>query len=171
MSCILLLPRRNWEIKSGRKLKQSGNVCGQKIAVTVLLLMHPEISSLKCAVESTNKMTRELGFFREKVRCTENLCFCTKTYCCYDAASYKFKFSSKGFSKRNKRVREQSGNGTLDKYRRVLDKIVVITSTSRGPRTNKHTVATYEQVKRRSSYFNPNRTVESDGNHAQPLNL
>ena len=39
---------------------------------------------------------REPGLFKEEFRCTEMLCLCSKTYCCYDNKSNKFKFSSKG---------------------------------------------------------------------------
>ena len=89
-------------------------------------------------------MTREPGLFKEEFRYTEMLCLCSKTYCYYDIASNKFKFISKGV---NKRILEQSGDGPLDKFRRVLDEQVNITSTNRGFRTNNHAVATYEQVK------------------------
>ena len=43
--CILLLPRKNWNIVSGLKRKQSGNDCGQKVVATVLLLTDPELPS------------------------------------------------------------------------------------------------------------------------------
>ena len=39
---------------------------------------------------------REPGLFKEEFRCTGMLCLCSKTYCCYDNKSDKFKFSSKG---------------------------------------------------------------------------
>ena len=96
------------------------------------------------------------------------LCLCSKTYCCYDVTSNKLKFSSKGL---NKRVLEQSGDGPLEKYRRVLNEKVNVTSNNRGFRTNNHSVATYEQVKKGLSYFYPKRIVETDGIHTQPLNL
>ena len=68
---------------------------------------------------------------------------CSKTYCCYDNKSNKFKFSSKGL---NKRVLEDSGDGPMAKYRRELDEAVNLTSTNRGFRTMNHMVATYEQT-------------------------
>ena len=37
----------------------------------------------------------EPKFFKEEFRCTEMLCLRSKTYCCYDNKSDKFKFSSK----------------------------------------------------------------------------
>ena len=80
----------------------------------------------------------------------------------------KINFSSKGL---NKRELEQSSDGLLEKYRRVLDEKVNVTSNNRGLRTNNHSVATYEQVKKRLSYFYPKRIVETDGLHTQPPNL
>ena len=108
--------------------------------------------------------TREPGLFKKELRCTEMLCLCSKTYCCYDVTSTKLKFL-------NNRVLEQSGDGPLEKYRRVLNEKVNFTSNNRRFRTNDHSVATYEQVKKGLSYFCPNRIVDSDGIHSQPLNL
>ena len=111
---------------------------------------------------------RESGLFKEELRCTEMLCLCSKTYCCYDVTSKKLKFRRKGL---NKRVLEQSGDGPLEKYRRVLNKKVKVTSSNRGFRTNNHSVATYEQIKKGFSYFYPKRIVETDRIHTQPLSL
>ena len=121
-----------------------------------------------CCVKHKQHDKREPGLFKEEFRCTEMLCLCSKTYCCYDVTSNKLKFSSKGL---NKRVLEQSGDGPLEKYRRVLNEKVNVTSNNRGFRTNNHSVATYEQVKKGLSYFYPKRIVETDGIHTQPLNL
>ena len=96
------------------------------------------------------------------------LCLCSKTYCRYEVSSIKPKFSSKGL---NKRVLEQSGDGPLEKYRRVLNEKVNVTSNIRGFRTNNHSVATPEQVKKGLSYFYQKRKVKTDGIHTQPLNL
>ena len=111
---------------------------------------------------------REPGLFKEEFRCTEMLCLCSKAYCCYDVTSDKLKFSSKCL---NKRVLEQCGEGPLEKYRRVFNEKVNVTSNNRGFRTNNDSVATYEQVKKSLSYFYPKRIVETDGIHTQPLNL
>ena len=121
-----------------------------------------------CCIKHKQHDKREPGLFKEEFRCTEMLCLCSKTYCCYDVTSDKLKFSSKGL---NKRVLEQSGDGPLEKYRRVLNEKVNVTSNNRGFRTNNHCVATYEQVKKRLSYFYPKQIVETDGIHTQPLNL
>ena len=48
---------------------------------------------------------------------------------------------------------EKSGEGPLEKYRRVLNETVNVTSNNRGFRTNNHSVATYEQVNKGLSYF------------------
>ena len=119
---------------------------------------------------STHKQHDKLepGLFKEEFRCTETLCLCSKTYCCYDNKSDKFKFSSKGL---NKRVLEDSGDGPMSKYRRVLDEAINLTSTNRGFRTINHMVATYEQTKKGLSYFYPKRQVQDDGIHKKPLDL
>ena len=95
---------------------------------------------------------REPGLFKEEFRCTEMLCLCSKTYCCYDNKSDKMKFSSKGL---NKRILEESSDGPIEKYRKVLDEAINLTSTNRGFRTINHMVATYEQTKKGLSYFYP----------------
>ena len=100
--------------------------------------------------------------------CTEMICLCSKTYCCYDAISDKYKFSSKGL---NKRILEETGDGPLEKYRRVMEEIINLTSTNRGFRTINHCVATYEQTKKGLSCFYPKRKMLSDGIHTVPLNL
>ena len=41
------------------------------------------------------------------MKCAEVLCFCSKTYCCNDSKSDKFKLSSKNH---NKRVLEVPGD-------------------------------------------------------------
>ena len=114
------------------------------------------------------QVKRETGLFKEEVRCTEMLCLCSKTYCCYDNKSDKIKFSSKGL---NKRVLEDYGDGLNAKNLRVLDEAVNLTSTNRGFRTINHMVATYEQTKKGLSYFYPKRQVQDDGIHTKPLNL
>ena len=67
-----------------------------------------------CCVKHKQHDKRKPGLFKEKFRCAEMLCLCSKTYCCYDVTSNEVKFSSEGL---NKRVLEQSGHGTLEKYR------------------------------------------------------
>ena len=111
---------------------------------------------------------REPGLFKEEFRCSEMLCLCRKTYCCFDRKSNKYKFSSKGL---NKRTLEVCGEGPMSNYRKVLEEAVIVTSTNRGFRTMKHSVATYEQTKKGSSYFFPKRLVEEDGIHTKPLDL
>ena len=66
-----------------------------------------------CAVHKKHDK-REPGLFKEEFRCTEMLCLCSKTYCCYDSKSDIFKFSSKGL---NKRTLDDTGDGPMSKYR------------------------------------------------------
>ena len=77
-----------------------------------------------CCVKYKQHDKKEPGLFKEEFGCTEMLCLCSKTYCCYDGTSNKLKFSSKGL---NKRVLEQSGVEPLEKYRRVLNEKVNVT--------------------------------------------
>ena len=58
-----------------------------------------------------------------------------------------------------KGVLEESGDGPISKYRRVLDEAINITSTNRGFRTINNMVATNEQTKKGLSYFYPKRQV------------
>ena len=67
---------------------------------------------------------REPGLFKEEFRCTEMLCLCSKTYCCYDRKGNKCKFTSKGL---NKRTLEDCGDGPMTKYRKVLEEAVNVT--------------------------------------------
>ena len=59
----------------------------------------------------------------------------------------------------------------MTKYRKVLEEAVNVTSTNRGFRTMKHSVATYEQTQKGLSYFYPKCLVEQDGIHTKPLDL
>ena len=93
-----------------------------------------------CCTEHKKHDKREPGLFKEEFRCTEMLCLCSKTYCCYDANS-KYKFSSKGL---NKRTLEDCDVGPMTKYRKVLDEVINVTSTNRSLRTVHHGVSTYE---------------------------
>ena len=122
----------------------------------------------KCCVRHKQHDNREPGLFKEEFGCTELLCLCGKTHCCYDVNSNKPKFSSKGL---NKRVLEQSDDRPLETYRIDLNEKVNVTSNNRGFGTNNHSVAIYEQVKKCLSYFYPKRIVETDGSHIQPPNL
>ena len=111
---------------------------GQMIAVTVSLLMRREVSFHNCDMTSTKKDKRRPGFFNEEFRCTEMLCLCSKTYCCYDVTMHKFEITSIGL---NKCVVEQNDVGPMDKYSLALDEKTNFTSTIRGFRLRKHAVA------------------------------
>ena len=60
-----------------------------------------------CCVKHKKHFETEPGLFKEEFTCTEMLCLCSKTYCCYGVTSIKLKFSSKGL---NKRVLERNGD-------------------------------------------------------------
>ena len=101
-----------------------------------------------CGVKHNQHDKKEPGLFKGEFRRIEMLCLCT--YCCYDVNSKELKFGINGL---NKRVLEQSSRGPLEKYRRVLNEKVNVTSNNKGLRTNNHPVVTYEQVKKGLSYF------------------
>ena len=61
-----------------------------------------------CCTKHIRHDKREPGLFKEEFRCTEMLCLCSKTYCCYESNSNKYKFRSKGL---NKRTLEDCGDG------------------------------------------------------------
>ena len=97
-----------------------------------------------CSAHKNHDKT-EPGLFKEEFTCSQMLCLCSKTYCCYDRKSNKYKFSSKGL---NKRTLVDCGDGPITKYRKVVEEAVNVTSTNRGFQTMKHGVATYEQTKK-----------------------
>ena len=127
-----------------------------------------KFSPKTCCVKLKQLVKRESALFKEDFRCTEMLCLCSKRYCCYDVTSNKLTFSSEAL---NKRVLEQSGDGPLEKCRRVLNENLNVTSKNRGFRTDNQSVAAYEQAKKDLSYFYPKRIVKSDEIHTQPPNL
>ena len=116
-----------------------------------------------CCAKHKQHDKKEPALFEEEFRCTEMLCLCSKTYYCYDVTPNKPKFSSKHL---NKRVLEQSGDGPLEKYRKILNGKVNVTSNSRRFRTTNYSVVNYEQVEKRLSYFYPKRIVERWNSHS-----
>ena len=155
-NCIRPEMRTEWQ-------KLRSNDCVYTFTADAVTIFFPRI----CCVKHKQHDKREPGLFKEEFICTEMLCLCGKTYCCYDVTSNKIKISSEGS---NKRVLEQSGNGPLEKYRRVLNEKVNVISDNKGFRLNNLSFATYEQIKKDLSYFYPKRIVESDGIHTQTLN-
>ena len=93
---------------------------------------------------------REVELFKKEFRFAKVFCSCSKTYCCYDRKSNKYKFSSKGL---NKGTLEDCREGPMSKYRKVLEEAVNVTSTKRGLRTIQLSVATYEQTKKGLCFF------------------
>ena len=111
---------------------------------------------ITCCIVLKKHDKRKPGLFEDEFICAETFCFCSKTYCCYDRKSNKYKFSSKGL---NKRTLEDCGDGPMSKYRKVLEEAVNVTSSNKSFRTIQHSVAPYEQTKKGLSYFYPKRIV------------
>ena len=82
-----------------------------------------------CCVKHEQHDRREPGLFKKQLRCSETIFLCSNTYCCFDVTSNILKFSSRDL---NKRVLEQNGDGLLEKYRKVLNEKVNVTSNNRG---------------------------------------
>ena len=154
---ILLEMRAQWQ-------RLWSNDCVDSLTADAVVIFFPRT---RC-VKHKQQDKREPGLFKEEFRCTEMLCLCIKTYCCYDITFNKLKFSSKSH---NERVLEQGGDGPLEKYRRVLSENVNVTWNNRGLGTNCHSVATYEHVKKSLYYFYTKPLVDSDGVHTQQNNL
>ena len=53
-----------------------------------------------CCTAHKKHDKREPGLFKEEFRCSEMLCLCSKSYCCYDRKSKKYKLSGRGLNKR-----------------------------------------------------------------------
>ena len=68
-------------------------------------------------------------------------------------------------------MEECGDGGPMSMYRKVLEEAVNVTSTNRRFRTIQHSVATYEQTKKKLSYFHPKRIVGEYGKHTKPLHL
>ena len=134
--CIRCEMRAEWQTLRS-------NDCADSFTADAVAKFFPRTSCVK--LKQHNKIGP--GLFAEEFRCTEMLCLCSE---CYDVTSKKLKFSIKGL---NKRVLEESGEGPLEKCRRVLNEKVNVTSSKRGFQTSNHTVATYGQVKKGLSYF------------------
>ena len=109
---------------------------------------------------------REPEIFKEEFRCTEMISLCIETHCCFDQSIDKIDFTGRGL---NKRTLEESGAGSLEKYRRVLDKKTNVQLTNGGIRSIQHSVCTYEQTKRGLSYFYPKIIVLDEGIYTKPL--
>ncbi len=158
MEAIILPEKRNeWEAIRSRDSTDSftANATGNFFPRT-------------CSSAHKKHDKREPGLCKKESRCTEMLCLFIKTSCCYDRKSNKYKFRSKGL---NKITLDDCGDEPMTKYRKVLEEAVNVTSTNRGFRTMKHSVATYEQTKKGLSYFYPKRLVEEDGIHTKLLDL
>ena len=66
-----------------------------------------------CCTKHIKPDKREPSLFKQEFRCTEMLCLFSKTYCCYDSNSNKYKLSSEGLIKT---TLEDCGDGPMAKY-------------------------------------------------------
>ena len=52
-----------------------------------------------CCPKHIKHDKREPGFFKEEFCCTEMICLCSKTYCCFDQSTYKIKILARDSTK------------------------------------------------------------------------
>ena len=90
--CIREESKAEWEVKRTEK-------CKDDFTANTTTNFFPRT----CCRKHMKHDKRETGLFKEEFRCTEMLCLCSKTFCCYDSNSNKYKFSSKGFKQKNVR--------------------------------------------------------------------
>ena len=86
---------------------------------------------------------RTPGLFKEEFVCTEMVCLCSKTYCCYCSKTNTIKLSSKG-SNNDTLLRDEP----MAKYKRGLFEQTDVHATNRGFRVHDNAVVTYEQRKK-----------------------
>ena len=58
---------------------------------------------------------------KEEIRCTEMICLCSKTFCCYDSQSDRVKFGSRGLKKR---TLEDCGDGPSSKIAKIWKRLL-----------------------------------------------
>ena len=116
-SLYLALAEENCENVYEIRKSKSGSCYAANTVKSRSLQMPSALYSLGRVVLNTqrNMIKGSLDCSRT-FRCTEILCLCSKTCCCYDFVSNKLKFSSKGL---NKRIFEVSGDGPLAKCRKM----------------------------------------------------
>ena len=116
--CIKPEIRAEWQ-------RLQSNDCVDSFTADAVAIFFPRL----CCVKHKQHNKRKPGFLKEEFRCTEMFCLCSKTYWCYGITSIKLKFDNKGHKKR---ILEQSGDEALEKYHRVLNEKVNVTSNNRG---------------------------------------
>ena len=129
-------------IVSDQQWKKCGTLCEVK---TVRMNFQPtrkQFFPLTSCAKHKKHDRLEPGLFKEKFFCTEMICLCSITFCCNYSQLNNFTFSSE---KLRKRTLEDSGDGPISKCRKVLEEVIIVTSTNWGFRTIQHDVATYEQ--------------------------
>ena len=95
-----------------------------------------------CSNTQRKDAKREPDVLKEEFSCSELLCLCSKSDCCCDRRSKKYKFRNKELVER---TLEDCSDGPKAKYCRVLEEVVNVFSTRKGFRAIQHDVTTYEQ--------------------------
>ena len=107
-----------------------------------------------CCNAHKKHVKRKPGLFKEEFSCTEMLCLCSKTYCCYDRKSDMYKFSSTGLIKRT--LEDCGDSGAHVKVSKRVRRGSQGYFNEQRIWKMKHSVATYKQTKKGLSYFYSN---------------
>ena len=152
--CIRSYKRQEWELLRNKDCNDSFTADGCS-----------NFFPRTCHAKHIKRVRREPGLFNEEFRCTERLCLCSKTYCCWDSLSNVFIFSSNGL---NERTIGYNADGALANLRKVLDErdknLYQSWNPLKGPLCRN-----LRAVKENTPFFYPNQIVEADGNHTLPL--
>ena len=144
-SFYLALSKENLEdVSLPQKLAEWDQLCSKYCTDNITATATDNFLPRICCNAHKKHDKRKPGLFKEELTCSEILCLCSNTYCCYDRYSSKYKLSSKGL---NKGTLEDCGDGPTSMYRELLEEAVNVTSNSRGFRMIQHILATYEQTR------------------------
>ena len=165
---IQLCRKTTWEIIFTHRKETNGKQYVREIVQIASLRMQRATSSQEHVVVLTRIMIREDRNWLKKNSGVPKCFACVaKPF----AATIERVTSTNSVARDSKKTLEECGDGPMSKYRKVVEEAVNVTSTNRGCRTMKHSVATYEQTKKGLSYFYPKHLVEEDGTHTKPLDL
>ena len=120
----------------------------------ILLLIKPVSFSAELAVMPKRNMIRESRVSSKKSLDVQKCCGFVAKHFVVSINRLTSTSTSKGI---NKRRLDDCGDGPISKYRKVLEEFVNVTSTRRGCRAIERSVATFEQTKKRLSYFYPKK--------------
>ena len=89
-SLNLALPEENLQdIILREKRNKREAICSRDCTDSYTANVTGNFFPITCCTAHKKHDKREPGLFKEEFRCSEMLCLCSKTYCCYDRKSNK----------------------------------------------------------------------------------